>query len=578
MADVKFSELTVLAAADVASADILAIVDTSASVSKKITIDSLFGAVPVNIAVEDTTNSTSTTTGSIQTDGGIGVAKSVVVGDDLSLKSDAAVLNFGADSDVSLTHYADQGLLVNSTRKIYFEDGVNYDQYIGSAGSGVTAVAAPTEIDLTASTIDINGAVDVSSTLSVTSGITGLSTLTLTGNILPAASGTVDIGSASAEFNDVYLADSSVLNFGSDQDTTLTHTDGSGLALNSTNKLGFGGAFTEAISSPSSGLLNIVAGTEVQIDTTTVDLNGALDVSGAITGGSTITMTGNILPSASGTVDIGSTGAEFNDVFLADASVVNFGDDQDVTLTHVADTGLLLNGASVIQFRDSALTVGSAADGRLDIGADTSIDMNSNTVTFTSSGADTTLNFDTDGYDVELTQADDVVVAKIFDGGAAQETGFTAYATGIGGFGFKRNVVMVDGTSAALTPTLTADQSGSIILCKAGTNNIDFTLPTGSTGYEGIFYEFVLFEANGAGTTITFTTAGNDGADTIHMYLNLGGATSATVSGDVMTIGNAAPLGTKIRLTLISAGASGTAEVWLAEAFQPNGSALVSVA
>ena len=50
MADVKFSELSELAAADVASDDILAVVDTNASTSKKLTINSLFGEVPVNIA------------------------------------------------------------------------------------------------------------------------------------------------------------------------------------------------------------------------------------------------------------------------------------------------------------------------------------------------------------------------------------------------------------------------------------------------------------------------------------------------------------------------------------------------
>ena len=36
------------------------------------------------------------------------------------------------------------------------------------------------------------------------------------------------------------LSDSSVLAFGADGDTTLTHTDGTGLTLNSTNKLTFG--------------------------------------------------------------------------------------------------------------------------------------------------------------------------------------------------------------------------------------------------------------------------------------------------------------------------------------------------
>ena len=79
----------------------------------------------------------------------IDASTSVNISNDLKLDSDACVLGFGDGNDVTLTHYADNGLVLNGTRKIYFEDGSNYDQYIGSAGSGVTAIAAPTEIDLT---------------------------------------------------------------------------------------------------------------------------------------------------------------------------------------------------------------------------------------------------------------------------------------------------------------------------------------------------------------------------------------------------------------------------------------------
>ena len=89
MADVKFSELSSLSAA--ASADVLAIVDSSESASKKLTIDNLFGTVPVNLAVTDVTQSSSNTTGSITTTGGIGVSKAAYVGGNLNVFGDADV-------------------------------------------------------------------------------------------------------------------------------------------------------------------------------------------------------------------------------------------------------------------------------------------------------------------------------------------------------------------------------------------------------------------------------------------------------------------------------------------------------
>ncbi len=65
------------------------------------------------LKTDDTTDATSTTDGSLQTDGGLSVAKDAVIGDDLLLLSDAAVIKFGADSDVTLTHVADAGLTLS---------------------------------------------------------------------------------------------------------------------------------------------------------------------------------------------------------------------------------------------------------------------------------------------------------------------------------------------------------------------------------------------------------------------------------------------------------------------------------
>jgi|LULI01.1.fsa_nt_gb hypothetical protein len=66
------------------------------------------------IKTDDTTEATSTTDGSLQTDGGLSVVKDAVFGDDVKLLSDSAVLSFGADSEVTLTHAADTGLTLNT--------------------------------------------------------------------------------------------------------------------------------------------------------------------------------------------------------------------------------------------------------------------------------------------------------------------------------------------------------------------------------------------------------------------------------------------------------------------------------
>lgn len=66
------------------------------------------------IKTDATTDATSTTDGSLQTDGGLSVAKDAVIGDDLLMLSDSAAIKFGADSDVTVTHDPDDGLILKS--------------------------------------------------------------------------------------------------------------------------------------------------------------------------------------------------------------------------------------------------------------------------------------------------------------------------------------------------------------------------------------------------------------------------------------------------------------------------------
>jgi len=91
------------------------------------------------------------------------------VGDDLSLTSDAAVLKFGADSDVTLTHVADTGLLLNSTRQLQFNDA---SQNINAPSATVLDINATDEVEINATLIDVNGNLDVSGTSTLTGNVT----------------------------------------------------------------------------------------------------------------------------------------------------------------------------------------------------------------------------------------------------------------------------------------------------------------------------------------------------------------------------------------------------------------------
>ena len=284
-------------------------------------------------------NGTLDVSGTSTLTGNVTMSADASVGDDLSLVSDAAVLNFGADSDVSLTHVADTGLLLNSTRQLQFNDS---SQYINAPSATILDINATDEIELNATAVDLNGTLDVS----------GVSTLT--GNVTMSADASVG-----ADLS--LVSDAAVLNFGADSDVSLTHVADTGLLLNSTRQLQFNDS-SQYINAPSATVLDINATDEIELNATAVDLNGTLDVSG------TSTLTGNVTMSADASVG--------DDLTLgSDAAVLNFGADSDVSLTHVADTGLLLNSTRRIQFNDASQYIGASDAENLLIGATDNIDV-----------------------------------------------------------------------------------------------------------------------------------------------------------------------------------------------------------
>ena len=161
---------------------------------------------------------------------------------------------------------------------------------------GTSTSAVPITIGHTTSETTIADNATVGGNLAVTGTITGSSTLqgttiTATTAFVPDASDGASLGTASLEFSDLFLADGAVLNFGDDQDTTLTHTDGAGLTLNSTNKIMFNDA-SQFIQGISATVLGLGATDEIDLTATAIDINGTCDVSGTLTVGGAFTSLG----------------------------------------------------------------------------------------------------------------------------------------------------------------------------------------------------------------------------------------------------------------------------------------------
>ena len=144
--------------------------------------------------------------------------------------------------------------------------------------------------------------------------------------------------------------------------------------------------------------------------------------------GTSITATTAFVPDASDGAALGTTALEFSDLFLADAAVIALGDDQDVTLTHVADTGILLNSTNVIQFNDASQNIGAPSATVLDINATDEIELNATLVDINAnveiSGTATTTGvhtftavpvFPNNTIETADIQADAITAAKIAD-------------------------------------------------------------------------------------------------------------------------------------------------------------------
>ena len=168
--------------------------------------------------------------------------------------------------------------------------------------------------------------------------------------------------------NDVQLkSDGALLEFGADLDTTLTHTDGAGLTLNSTNKLMFNDA-TQYIQGASGTVLDIAATDEIELTATLIDVVGNFANSGTITSAGIIKTddTTNATSTTDGSLQTdGGLSVVLDAVFgddvtlITDGAVLNLGVGSDVSITHDGTTGGTITGTPMVYQSKGAAALGN---------------------------------------------------------------------------------------------------------------------------------------------------------------------------------------------------------------------------
>ena len=412
--------------------------------------------------------------------------------------ADGAVVNFGDDQDVTLTHVADTGLLLNSTMALQFNDA---SQYINAPSATVLDINATDEIELNATLVDINANVEVSGTLTVAGAVDfGDAALSNVGAVqLDSIAGDGDTNTS------ITFSGSDVITIATGGSNRLTIGDGA-LSPSTDNEIDLGTSSLEFKDAYFDGTVTTDA-----LVADTADINGGT-VDGATIGansattivGTTITANTAFVPDASDGAALGTSSLEFSDLFLADGAVINFGDDQDVSLTHVADTGLLLSSTDQLQFGDSGTYIHQSADGVLDLVSDTEIELTATTIDINGAVA----------MDGAMTGGTNITISGELDAATLDISG-NADIDGT----LEADAITVDGTTLAEYIADTAGamfssntESGITVTYQDGDNTVDLAVDAAQTGITSLLATDIKIGEDDQ-TKIDFETA-----DEIHFY------------------------------------------------------------
>jgi hypothetical protein len=407
-------------------------------------------------------------------------------------------------------------ILIATTEKIQFRDTAIY---INSSADGQLDLVADTEIQLAATTVDINGLVDISGNLTVGGNLAVTGNATVTGTTT-FNGGTLTLGDSAAD-NVV---------FGADVDSNIIPDDDDTYDLGSASQ-----EWRNLYIDGTANIDSLVADT-ADINGGTIDaavIGGAsaaaasvttLAASGAITGsstiiGTTITASTAFVPSISDGATLGTSALEFGDLYLGDSGVIYLGADQDVTLTHIPDTGVLVNSTNKIQFNDASQFIHGSSATVLSLGATDEIDL-----TATEIEINGTLDMN-GAVDMSSTLA----TGGLYTAGAGITS--TAAANTLGATSF--NDADITNVGSIALDTIAADGS-TISITGATTLSNTLTVGANDQGYDVILY------GDTASANITWDTSVDD--------LIFSGAAGLIVPEGQLTLGSTAVTSTAAEL------------------------------
>ena len=283
---------------------------------------------------------------------------------------------------------------------------------------------------LVADTADINGGTVDGATIGASSATTGVfttiqgSTITATTAFVPDASDGAALGTSSLEFSDLFLADGAVINFGDDQDVTLTHVADTGLLLNSTMQLQFNDS-SQYINAPSATVLDINATDEIELNATLVDINANVEVSGTLT--------------VAGAVDFGD--AALSNVGAVQLDSVAGDGDTDTSITFSgSDVITIATGGTTAMTLDASQNVTIAGDLTI-TGDDLTMGTNTSGMLLIADGTNFNPTAVTSLSEISTVANDDVFLAIDTSGGGLKKIERSAIVSGLASSSAISNVV-----------------------------------------------------------------------------------------------------------------------------------------